>query len=63
MRERCKFVAPLPSYCRVNPNLPLSQLNSLHAIVRGIDKRGASTDERVVSSQHTSLSHGTAVNG
>ena len=35
---RFKFVARLPAYCRVNPNLPVSATNQQLAIVRGIDR-------------------------
>jgi len=42
-------VARLPSYCRVNPNMPLTKVNTQVAIVRGIDRR--SQDERLANSQ------------
>lgn len=37
--QNYRFVARLPPYCRVNPNMPLTKLNTQMAIVQGIDRR------------------------
>lgn len=50
-----RFVARLPAYCRVNPNLPTSIANQRLTIVRGIDRSITSTvGAAAASSQPTS---------
>ena len=39
------FVAPLPSFCKVNPNLPNSKTNQQQTIVHGIQRVSEGPDE------------------
>ena len=55
---RFKFVARLPAYCRVNPNLPVSATNYQLAIVRGIDRHPDSLHDNVGESGMTVAGEG-----
>ena len=40
------YVAPLPSFCKVNPNLPHSEINQVQTIVSGIQRDSEAIDDQ-----------------
>ena len=43
--ENYLYIAPLPSFCKVNPNLPHCETNQQESIVRGIERVSEGVDD------------------
>ena len=46
------YIAPLPSFCKVNPNLPSSELNQVETIVTGIQRDSETAEDKGDADRH-----------